>query len=927
MRTLLLLILLVFVSTYGYCQDAQAFSDKGYDYLYTNKDSSYYYFEKAIVGFKESKDIDSELATYFGLLYANGYHYDLKGYKKNVSKFERLIYTKAKYTSDYFVYFKDRLYLEKINYYFKLGDTRLAQVYIDSLNSFQDLRQEKERDVDYYDTHLRAGLYQGSIYKNQNKLNLALDKYKQLESFTIKHQDSLYDFKNSSLSIKRLKAKAYASLGEIDRAILTQINALELIENDPSYSNSELDLELDLTANLISSNELGEARELLKLLKDKNIKKPNFKIRLLDQEIALSRVENKTAQNHTYHEEKIKALKSYREIDEHPDLINAYINYASDIVYWGDYSSALRYLNQASRLFSQTPIKQQTFAYSKIKLSLAEGYLQAYKLQDFTENSAADILSKSQDIIDALDELQPQFESKLDKQYLINSAYPALQTAFVLLYDLYKTLDNPEYLNKAFEISEKSKAIELRAIRQAGIAQSTNNVDPEIVETENLFNYIINQLEKDVFIATDDVQELQEKLVNQKEAYGDFISNLRLTEPEYYNLRYKNNVLNLPETVSYLRDNTVTLSFFQIQERMFVLKISNAKSEILELSYTKEIQQKLREYYTSLSNYSVSKEDQTAVLGQEIYQHFIAPIFPKTIPESVTIIPDGLLHYIPFEALRDNDEYLLNRTIISYKPSVSFQQGLSMDTPLKTTFIGFAPSFGAKNPLNLGSLAYNQEEIELANRYYKGVQYSGSEGSLERFRESVKENLSLQNQPIYHFATHAVTNDSLPEYSYLAFSSNSSKSDFLLYAKDLYTEKLNAAMVVLSACETGLGKIENGQGMQSLAQGFNYAGASSLVYSKWNVSDRYTANLIGLFYKYLSQGLPKDKALQQAKTEYLNTVDDPSLKHPFYWAGFVFSGDSVPLQSKSRNLKWLWLLGVILGVGIIGRLIRRKISR
>lgn len=925
MRNILFVFLCFATSFPSYTQDSNDFYNKGYEYMYSNKDSSYYYFDKALRNYEAAQDADNQFTSLIGLLYSNGYYYDLSSLNKNLKKLEKLIYSVAYKDSDYKGYLVDRLYLEKINYYFKLSNYVTTQQYLDSLSSFQKSRALTKRDLDYYETKLSAGLYQGSIYKNQGRLNLALEKYKQLEGFLTEHADSLSDSRNSSFAIKRLQAKTYASLGKIDKAILTQIQALTIIEDDRSYTNSQLDIELDLTSNLIATNELKEAADLIKLIEAKKIDKGLFKIRLITQKIELSRIQKDDQNNRKFHQEKLVEITNYRESENHPEVIDAYIKYAADELYWKDLDAAYKLLNKASSLLPSTFEINNSFTLTKLRLELASQYLKTYQATENQEKHAEDILAKTQDVITSLDILQPQFESKLDKQYLINSAYPSLQTSFVLMYELYQSTKDFVYLDQAFAISEKSKAIELRTIRQAGVAQQSLNINPEIIETENLYNYTINQLEKDLFTEAESNQLLQDSLVRQKEAYGDFVADLRESNPTYYNLRYRNDVSTLARSVDYQAENTATISFFQVDNVMYAIVIEKENPRVLKIPYSQNTKQEIRDYYKMISEFKMGRQEELATLSSSLYTTFVATCFPNKLPESITIIPDGLLHYIPFEALKNGDQHLVQTTTISYKPSVSFMQGLYIDDPFPAEFYGFAPRFDGKGVL--APLAYNEEEIEQASTYFKGTTFKGDEGSLVRFRESVNNGLSTLKIPIYHLATHAITNDTLPEYSYLAFTPKADKEDYILYAKDLYTEQLNGAMVVLSACETGLGKQENGQGMQSLAQGFNYAGASSLLYSKWKVSDRYTAEIMTLFYKNLDKGLHKDKALQQAKIKYLNTADDPNLKHPFYWASFVFSGDVTPLESTDTVPKWLWFIGAILIVVLLGGLRKMRLSR
>jgi CHAT domain-containing protein len=136
----------------------------------------------------------------------------------------------------------------------------------------------------------------------------------------------------------------------------------------------------------------------------------------------------------------------------------------------------------------------------------------------------------------------------------------------------------------------------------------------------------------------------------------------------------------------------------------------------------------------------------------------------------------------------------------------------------------------------------------------------------------------------------------------------------------MYNMKLKAQMAVLSACNTGLGEIHEGEGVMSLGRAFAYAGVPSIVMSLWPAEDESTADLMGYFYEGLAEGQAKDEALRNAKLRFLEEIP-PSKHHPFYWAGFVVQGDAGPLE-KGGIPVWGWILiGLIIIVvgGVIAK--------
>jgi CHAT domain-containing protein len=143
-----------------------------------------------------------------------------------------------------------------------------------------------------------------------------------------------------------------------------------------------------------------------------------------------------------------------------------------------------------------------------------------------------------------------------------------------------------------------------------------------------------------------------------------------------------------------------------------------------------------------------------------------------------------------------------------------------------------------------------------------------------------------------HFAAHALIDEERPARSGIVLSTaTDSKEDGALQMGEVMRLKLNADLVTLSACRTGLGQLLRGEGMIGLTRAFLYAGSESVMVSLWNVNDIATASLMKAFYKNLKQGLNKDEALRQAKLELIHGRQQ-AWRHPYYWAAFVLVGDS-----------------------------------
>jgi len=186
-----------------------------------------------------------------------------------------------------------------------------------------------------------------------------------------------------------------------------------------------------------------------------------------------------------------------------------------------------------------------------------------------------------------------------------------------------------------------------------------------------------------------------------------------------------------------------------------------------------------------------------------------------------------------------------------------------------------------------------------------------------------KEN--AHNYGVIHLAMHGLLHPRLSMLSSLAFTENNdSLEDNFLQAYEISRLHLNAGLVVLSACETGYGKFEQGEGIISLARSFMYAGTPSLVVSLWSVNDYSTGVIMTSFYQKLSEGYAKDAALRQAKLDYLETAHGITA-HPAFWSPFIQLGDNRPIQLAKKGGGLLpWLIGGGLCLLLIGGVLWRK---
>ncbi|MCB0644227.1 MAG: CHAT domain-containing protein, partial [Phaeodactylibacter sp.] len=282
------------------------------------------------------------------------------------------------------------------------------------------------------------------------------------------------------------------------------------------------------------------------------------------------------------------------------------------------------------------------------------------------------------------------------------------------------------------------------------------------------------------------------------------------------------------------------------------------------------------------------------------------------------IIPDGPLHYLPFECLLttkpvagiDQWPYALNRYPIAYAYSVA-ANFRTTEARTAQSSLALAPIFEAQQR-GLATLKYATEESKVLLRIFpNGNLLAGAAASQQNFKEMIPM------ADIVHLSTHAHT-DPLPQIEFF---------DGPFSLEQLYGLDIPAQLVVLSACETNIGTYEQGEGVMSLARSFFYAGAGSLLSSLWTVNESSTSLLMEKFYEQLGKGRSTAQALQQAKRDYLLDPAVPiARKSPYYWAGFIYIGPQLQLYRPSLFTLKNTLMGLelVLGAGSIIWWWRRK---
>jgi len=380
--------------------------------------------------------------------------------------------------------------------------------------------------------------------------------------------------------------------------------------------------------------------------------------------------------------------------------------------------------------------------------------------------------------------------------------------------------------------------------------------------------------------------------------------------------------INLEEIQNNVLDEkTAVIEFYLSDWGSVELLITKNDFKMFFLPDRKTIENSIQGYTKLLSN-PPSSEFRGELAAERIYQEVFGEIekhIPSTI-ENIIVVPDGGLHYLPFEALifpADSKEnkirYLVMKYNFSYAPSIASILALKKKErkelrSKEILAVGF-PRYDLfpqnntensnedsreafrdllfQNNLHLSPLPYTKREIKTIA--HKFPRRSRSVFMGDKASENVIKNLPLNEYRIIHFACHGFVDESFPFRSALVLTPEPERGeDGFLQAYEISNLNLDADLVVLSACQSAKGPLEKGEGILGLNRVFFTSGARAVLSSLWKINDRSTAIFMDYFYGSLKKGMGIARALREAKIEMLRSRHN----HPFYWAGFVLSGDA-----------------------------------
>lgn len=868
-----------------------------------NLDSSRYYYEKAAELFQQEKNWER---------LAHCYHVMRGNYPVN-TRLQYLNKALSISLSQLGEYHPETAEVyERLSEYCKFfGDYDLALEYI---NQSMAIRREISSEVNH---HL-FGAYSllADLYERMEEYDKALAYYQKALDEVIKIEGPTHQ---NAGNVNKFMGTLYSRMGNFEKAISHFEKAMEIL----AFYNDEL----SVTTHM-NYQHLGE--------------------------IYMRAGKYKRAEDYF---QKALAVRKQMYFPYHGHIASAYKSLAEATAAQEAYENALAFQQQELQTLlpgfvnndvnSNPSIENFTYyRYAVLDAFMQKGrilYEMVRRRAEFSRTQSLDAVRSLETALDCYDKALQQASLALGG-FLSSNAKLSMQQRLSEVVDqsiqaalrLFEMTGDSSYKGQAWRFSERGKSAILRLAVQESQAKKFAGIDNAILAQEQALREEVVKYETLISKAYQtkgsdaaEISSLESIYYPLKSQHESLLSDLATKYPRYFELKHNPPAATIAQVQKTLEENTALLEYFVGKKDIYIFVVAREVFDIVTLPKNQDFAQQIQEHAAMVRQ--VVKSSAYIKSSARLYNLLIRPVEHFiTTKNKLIIIPDGMLYYVPFEALASADRvngadsffsrlsYLIRKYEISYHYSTNLLLA-SADKPKPVSargqLLAVAPVFRERN--NNGYISPGNSEIfddldepqkrafvTRSGTYFRELRHSEGEartimdlfanrGSIGYFhRRATEERFKAEagNYRYVHISTHGFMNENNPNLSGLAFSQpvdSAAAEDGILYAAEAYTLDLNADLVVLSSCESGIGKIAAGEGVMSMTRGFLYAGARNVVVSLWKVFDEHTSELMIEFYKGVTDGESYAAALRHAK---LKMLANPETARPASWASFVLVG-------------------------------------
>jgi CHAT domain-containing protein/Tfp pilus assembly protein PilF len=800
--------------------------------------------------------------------------------------------------------------------YSELGEKQKAlEYYSQSLPLFRALGDRREEAVTLNNI--------GSVYSELGEKQKALEYYSQ----SLPLRRAVGDRRGEAVTLNNI-GSVYSELGEKQKALEYYSQSLPLSRATGDRRGEAVTL---TNIGLVYS-ELGEQQKALEYY---------------SQSLPLSRATgDRRGEAVTLH----NIGNVYSELGEKQKALEYYSQSLPLSRATGDRRGEAVTLNNIGLVYSELGEKQKALEYysQSLPLSRATGDRRG---EAVTLSNIASVKRDQNNLTEALNDIESSLKiienlrTKIASPELRSSYFATVQDYYEfyidLLMQLHKTNPKSGYDTKALEASERSRARSLLELLFESNANIREGISPDLLQQEKSLQQQLDAIEKQRIetISTPNpnatkIDEIDKQRLALLQQYQQIQAQIRTASPRYAALTQPQ-PLTLPEIQKQiLDDNTILLQYSLGKNRSYLWVVTSTGLTSYELPKRADIETAAKDFLETITS-PIQRDipQQVAQASANLAQMILQPAAAQLGNKRLLIVPDGVLHYTPFQALNlpqtrgqnTNVPLIIEHEIITL-PSASTLAILRQNygdrkPPSQTLAILADPVFSPDDERikgkitqattekleanNLGlnrslrasnrqwppkRLPFTRQEAQTISSLFPSAS-SSQKIDFDASRTTATDG-NLANYQIVHFATHGIANTENPELSGIVMSMVDAKGNLVngfLRLTDIFNLKLAANLVVLSACQSGMGQNVKGEGMVGLTRGFMYAGAQRVAVSLWSVDDEGTAVLMQKFYqKMLQEKLAPAAALRAAQMELMS---QSKWKSPYYWAAFTLQGE------------------------------------
>lgn len=494
------------------------------------------------------------------------------------------------------------------------------------------------------------------------------------------------------------------------------------------------------------------------------------------------------------------------------------------------------------------------------------------------------------------DLLTENITSQEGKLIVLNEKRKRSEETLNILYYLQNNSDDTKYTLEALQLCERYKASVLKETISKKNLLKEHPKDSLLITQQKLLNnqeQIINKLTRAPF--TNFTQDQKLELREQLSSINIELKDLKSIIDKKYATNPKASLDISKLNTKLIKDQSTLVNYFYGKNALYQIIVSDKATAFNKILLNDVNTKAIKTFIKYFDNPSAINNNIPKYTGDAHSLYKLLKLNEVKDKKNLIIIPDGFLNFIPFDALlttKTESKTFESMPFFVKSHTAVFNSNVSLyikdnSTKVKHSVLGVFPVF--KNTSQ--ELIYSIDE---AKNIKKEI-----ESTLLMHNQATKSNFLKQanKYSILHLSTHGTSGDFF-EPAQIAFM------DQPVSTAELYGLNLNPELVVLSACETGVGEIKRGEGVLSIARGFQYAGAKRVLYSLWQISDLSTSQIMTSFYKQLDNSKSISYANQQSKLNYINNEDIKNLKKsPYYWSAFTLYG-SFDKVNETNNL-WL----------------------